>query len=232
MLPYCTLQPLRAEVIGNELAWPGATAQESYIPLEKLRRACPCAACGGEPDVMGHVASASRQLRPAEFRAARASSFVGGYALQPTWNDGHDTGLYTFPPSSAPSTKMPPREFITPRDKREELKTYRELDAAPRSQVEGPAPPRRGQRLAARARRRLGHATLSDRRDDAVTARSGWKSSGSFSCRRGKPASTFPSIFSCASSSRASRRSPTRNSPRRIGTRPCAMSRSRRWVAR
>src|SRR5476651_714828 len=29
--------------------------------------------------------------------------------------------------NSARSTKMPPREFITPRDKREELKTYREL---------------------------------------------------------------------------------------------------------
>jgi DUF971 family protein len=22
---------------------------------------------------------------------------VGGYALQPTWDDGHNTGLYAFP---------------------------------------------------------------------------------------------------------------------------------------
>ena len=26
----------------------------------------------------------------------RGFRFIGGYALQPTWNDGHDSGLYTF----------------------------------------------------------------------------------------------------------------------------------------
>jgi len=27
----------------------------------------------------------------------RGFSIIGGYALQPTWADGHGTGLYTFP---------------------------------------------------------------------------------------------------------------------------------------
>ena len=90
-----TLSLSRAEVIGNELALAWSDGQESFIPLETLRRACPCASCGGEPDVMGevvrpHVSYNERSFELRDFR------LVGGYALQPTWNDGHDTGLYTF----------------------------------------------------------------------------------------------------------------------------------------
>jgi hypothetical protein len=35
--------------------WPssGTMAGESFIPLESLRRHCPCAGCQGEPDIMG-----------------------------------------------------------------------------------------------------------------------------------------------------------------------------------
>ena len=90
-----TLHPLRAEVIGNELALAWSDGRESYLPLEKLRRACPCAACGGEPDVMGvvHRPQVSYGEHSFELRSFR---FIGGYALKPTWNDGHDTGLYTF----------------------------------------------------------------------------------------------------------------------------------------
>lgn len=90
-----TLQLLRAEVIGQELALVWSDGVESYLPLEKLRRACPCAACGGEPDVLGHVERPHVSYDPHSFEL-RSFRFVGGYALQPTWNDGHDTGLYTF----------------------------------------------------------------------------------------------------------------------------------------
>lgn len=89
------IYPLRAEVIGHELAIAWDDGQESYIQLTQLRRACPCAACGGEPDVMGRVARPEVSYTPQSFQL-RSFRFVGGYALQPTWNDGHDTGLYTF----------------------------------------------------------------------------------------------------------------------------------------
>ena len=88
-------QPTRVEVIGAELALSWSDGSESFIPLEKLRRACPCAGCGGEPDVMGHVVRPQVSYAPQSFEL-RGTRFVGGYALQPTWNDGHDTGLYTF----------------------------------------------------------------------------------------------------------------------------------------
>jgi DUF971 family protein len=90
-----TSHPLRAEVIGDELALAWSDGGESFIPLEKLRRACPCASCGGEPDVMGHVERPQVSYGPQSF-ALRGFRFIGGYALQPTWGDGHDTGLYTF----------------------------------------------------------------------------------------------------------------------------------------
>jgi DUF971 family protein len=89
------LQLVSAEVIGNELALVWGDQRESFIPLEKLRRACPCAACGGEPDVMGHVQRPHVSYGPHSFEL-RGVRFVGGYALQPTWNDGHDSGLYHF----------------------------------------------------------------------------------------------------------------------------------------
>jgi len=94
MIPS-SLHPLRAEVIGQELALVWSDGQESFIALEKLRRACPCAACGGEPDVMGNIERPHVSYGPGSFEL-RGSRFIGGYAFQPTWNDGHDTGLYTF----------------------------------------------------------------------------------------------------------------------------------------
>ncbi len=88
-------QPTSIEPIGDELAVVWSDGSETYYKLEALRRACPCAACGGEPDVMGHV------LRPqvtyvAQSFVLRSVRIVGGYAVQPVWNDGHDSGLYTF----------------------------------------------------------------------------------------------------------------------------------------
>jgi DUF971 family protein len=90
-----TLHPLRAEVLGHELALVWSDGKESYIPLETLRRHCPCASCGGEPDVMGEVQRPRVSYGPKSFEL-RSFRLIGGYALQPTWDDGHETGLYTF----------------------------------------------------------------------------------------------------------------------------------------
>ncbi len=87
--------PLRAEVIGQEFAIVWSDGAESYIPLDTLRRNCPCATCGGEPDVMGNIERPKVTYGPHSFEM-RGYRTVGGYALQPTWNDGHESGLYTF----------------------------------------------------------------------------------------------------------------------------------------
>jgi len=89
------LHPTRVDVIGDELAIAWSDGKESYINLEKLRRNCPCATCGGEPDVLGQVQRPHVSYGPQSF-LLRGFRHVGTYALQPTWHDGHETGLYTF----------------------------------------------------------------------------------------------------------------------------------------
>ena len=82
-------------VIGDELALSWGDGLETYIPLERLRRACPCANCQGEPDAMGFVVKPSVTYNSRSFTVLRMQQ-VGGYALQLTWADGHSTGIYTF----------------------------------------------------------------------------------------------------------------------------------------
>ena len=54
-----------------------------------------CAACGGEPDVMGEVVRPTVSYSDQSFEL-RGWNLVGGYALQPAWGDGHNTGLFTY----------------------------------------------------------------------------------------------------------------------------------------
>ena len=90
------MQPLDIQQIGQELAVKWEDGSEDFIPLEKLRRHCPCAGCKGEMDVMGHVHKGpERQLTPNSFKL-RGISRVGGYGIQPAWVDGHATGIYSF----------------------------------------------------------------------------------------------------------------------------------------
>lgn len=90
------LEPTSIQQIGDELAIAWNDGAETYLRLATLRRACPCAVCGGEPDVLGNIARPEVTYTPASFEL-RGYHIVGGYALQPTWGDGHGTGLYTFP---------------------------------------------------------------------------------------------------------------------------------------
>ena len=45
---------------------------------------------------MGRVVRPMVSYTPASF-GLRGFQVIGGYALQPSWQDGHGTGLYTFP---------------------------------------------------------------------------------------------------------------------------------------
>ena len=85
----------RVELIGQELAIQWKDGEETFLSLETLRRACPCAACGGEPDVLGRVDRPPVRYLPESFRL-EGFALVGGYALQLRWGDGHSTGIYSF----------------------------------------------------------------------------------------------------------------------------------------
>jgi DUF971 family protein len=90
------MRPIDLQQIGSELAIKWDDGGESFISIETLRRACPCAGCIGERDVMGTLHKGPDQpLSPQSFQLQRLVT-VGGYAIQPVWGDGHATGIFSF----------------------------------------------------------------------------------------------------------------------------------------
>jgi DUF971 family protein len=89
------LEPTNIQQIGHELAIQWNDGTESYLDLQLLRRACPCAACGGEPDVLGNIMRPNVSYSENSFDLG-GFEIVGGYAIQPRWADGHATGIYSF----------------------------------------------------------------------------------------------------------------------------------------
>src|SRR5256885_13867496 len=90
------MQPLDIQPIGHELAIRWDDGSETYVPLEKLRRACPCAGCKGETDITGKMHRGPEiPLSPNSCQLRRVTR-VGAYGIQPAWGDGHGTGIYSF----------------------------------------------------------------------------------------------------------------------------------------
>ena len=92
----CPMRPVDIQVIGQELAIRWDDGTETFILLERLRRACPCAVCRGEGDLLGRWSAPVGQPLTAASFELRAIRQVGGYGIQPEWADGHATGIYPF----------------------------------------------------------------------------------------------------------------------------------------
>ena len=78
----------------RQLAITWSDGRECTYEWELLRWSCPCATCHGEfgqPGVLQFTdALSEEQTTMIDLRE------VGRYALQPIWQDGHDTGIYSF----------------------------------------------------------------------------------------------------------------------------------------
>ena len=90
------LQLKGIQKIGTEFALAWSDGGETYLSQERMRRCCPCATCGGEPDVLGRVVRPDVEYNEGSFDL-KGWEIVGGYGLQPVWADGHRSGIYTFP---------------------------------------------------------------------------------------------------------------------------------------
>ena len=90
------LFPFNIQVIGPELAIAWHDGTETFLPVEQLRRLCPCAVCGGGARCPRICRPSRGAIHSGELRAPRSWQIVGGYAVQPTWGDGHGSGLYAF----------------------------------------------------------------------------------------------------------------------------------------
>ena len=74
------MNPSDIQVIGEELAVKWDDGTESFVRLAKLRKACPCAGCKGETDVMGQLHKGpERPYSLSSFRI-RSLEYIGGYA--------------------------------------------------------------------------------------------------------------------------------------------------------
>lgn len=67
-------------------------------PLPQLREACPCVECRGGHSRMGREFDPDNilVLIPKRSYKVEKLELVGNYALQPVWDDGHSSGIYTW----------------------------------------------------------------------------------------------------------------------------------------
>ena len=81
---------------GVTIDW--SDGHKSEFSNEYLRDECPCAGCTGahgtEPQRSNYVAEA-RTAAPAALRMDSIEE-VGSYAIRIYWNDGHNSGIYSF----------------------------------------------------------------------------------------------------------------------------------------
>ena len=75
-----------------DIAW--EDGKHTTYSGEQLRWACPCAECRGEAGAPGRL-SRVKNLDPSELRINDVT-LVGQYALQISFESGHNTGIYTF----------------------------------------------------------------------------------------------------------------------------------------
>ncbi len=67
----------------------------SEYSLDRLRRECPCATCRTDRETQQKNPMKILKFNPAEVRVVSAQ-LVGNYAIQFTWSDGHNTGIFDF----------------------------------------------------------------------------------------------------------------------------------------
>jgi DUF971 family protein len=68
----------------------------SIIGLKYLRDECPCATCKGETVLLKTYRSPAKKMITPEMHMIKNIETVGEYAIQITWKDGHNTGIYTY----------------------------------------------------------------------------------------------------------------------------------------
>jgi len=85
---------------GMDIEW--KDGHSSHFSFTYLRNACPCALCDDERSKSGREPGEPVKSAPGAlpmFKAAPkpvSASGVGRYAIQFTWNDGHEHGIYSW----------------------------------------------------------------------------------------------------------------------------------------
>jgi DUF971 family protein len=83
--------PSKIEYDDNNLTIVWKDGHNSTYSLLDLRKKCPCATCRG-----GHGGKVGAATGHIEKISLNSWKKVGRYALNITWSDFHDTGIYTY----------------------------------------------------------------------------------------------------------------------------------------
>lgn len=68
----------------------------STISLKYLRDQCPCAGCKGETILFKTFRPPKPAILSPEMYKIKNIEIVGDYAIQISWKDGHNTGIYSW----------------------------------------------------------------------------------------------------------------------------------------
>ncbi len=91
------MQARQIKILNKEklfIKWDDET--ESVISLKYLRDECPCANCKGETVLFKTYRPPKQQSSNPEMYKIKSIDTVGGYAIQITWKDNHNTGIYSW----------------------------------------------------------------------------------------------------------------------------------------
>ena len=69
---------------------------ETLLSLKYLRDECPCASCKGETILFKTYRPPTPSVFSPEMYKIKNIEAVGDYAIQITWKDGHNTGIYSW----------------------------------------------------------------------------------------------------------------------------------------
>lgn len=70
--------------------------KETIIDLKYLRDECPCASCKGETVLLKTYRPVKPAINHPDMYKIKDIQPVGEYAIQITWKDGHNTGIYSW----------------------------------------------------------------------------------------------------------------------------------------
>ena len=88
--------PRTVSLGGSQVTIEWSDGHRSVHPNRRLREACPCALCQGEPPAIGAGRVIPLMVAAPEGVFAERYSMVGRYAISFRWSDGHSTGIYPY----------------------------------------------------------------------------------------------------------------------------------------
>lgn len=98
-MPSALAMPLSIQdlqIVGDLVAIRWDDAAETYHRMDRLRQLSPSAETSGERDLLGRELVATDKDRDFSGVTVTSWNFVGNYAIQFRFSDGHNTGLYSY----------------------------------------------------------------------------------------------------------------------------------------